>query len=62
MDHTGIDVNKEGGPAARQNLITELGVVMKAISDPAKAGQVQGMPAEAQKLVMTAQKVCGLRW
>jgi hypothetical protein len=35
---------------------------MKAISDPAKAGQVQGMPAEVPEAGDDGAEVGGLRW
>jgi cytochrome c556 len=43
--------------AARQKLMKEQGAAMKAIGDAAKAGQTQSIPAEAQKLVMTAKQI-----
>jgi cytochrome c556 len=46
--------------AARQKLMKEQGAAMKAISDAAKAGQTQAIPAEAQKLVTTSRQIPAL--
>lgn len=46
--------------AARQKLMKDQGAAMKAISDAAKAGQLQAIPAEAQKLAMTAREIPAL--
>ena len=46
--------------AARQKLMKEQGAAMKAISDAAKAGQVQTIPAHAQKLATTARQIPAL--
>lgn len=45
---------------ARQKLMKENGAAMKAIQDAAKAGQVQAIPAETQKLVSNAQRLPAL--
>jgi cytochrome c556 len=42
---------------ARQKLMKANGAALKAIQDAAKAGQVQAIPAEAQKLVSNAQQL-----
>ena len=46
--------------AARQKLMKEQGAALKAISDAAKAGQTQAIPAEAQKLATTARQITAL--
>ena len=46
--------------AARQKLMKDQGAAMKAISDAAKAGQTQAIPAQAQKLVATAKQIPAL--
>jgi cytochrome c556 len=46
--------------AARQKLMKDQGAAMKAISDAAKAGQLQVIPAEAEKLRMTAKEIPAL--
>lgn len=46
--------------AARQKLMKDQGAAMKAISDAAKAGQIQTIPAEAQKLATTAREITPL--
>ena len=45
---------------ARKKLMKEQGAAMKAIGDAAKAGQMQAIPAEAQKVVMTARQIPSL--
>jgi cytochrome c556 len=46
--------------AARQKLMKDQGAAMKAISDAAKAGQLQVIPAEAEKLRATAKEILPL--
>jgi cytochrome c556 len=46
--------------AARQKLMKDQGAAMKAISDAAKAGQLQVIPAEAEKLRVTAKEIPAL--
>jgi cytochrome c556 len=46
--------------AARQKLMKDQGAAMKAISDAAKAGQLQVIPAEAEKLRITAKEIPAL--
>ncbi len=46
--------------AARQKLMKEQGAAMKAISEAAKAGQTQAIPAQAQKLAVTAREIPAL--
>jgi cytochrome c556 len=46
--------------AARQKLMKDQGAAMKAISDAAKAGQLQVIPAEAEKLRATAKEIPAL--
>jgi cytochrome c556 len=46
--------------AARQKLMKEQGAAMKAISDAAKAGQLQVIPAHAEKLTATARQIPAL--
>ncbi len=46
--------------AARQKLMKEQGAALRAISDAAKAGNTQAIPAEAQKLVATARQIPAL--
>ena len=53
----GTKVSADEAIAARQKLMKEQGAVLKAIGDAAKAGQTQGIPAEAQKLVATARRI-----
>jgi cytochrome c556 len=46
--------------AARQQLMKDQGAAMKAISDAAKAGQLQVIPPNAQKLATTARQIAPL--
>jgi cytochrome c556 len=46
--------------AARQKLMKDQGAAFKAISDAAKAGQTQAIPAQAQKLAATAREIPAL--
>jgi cytochrome c556 len=46
--------------AARQKLMKEQGAAMKSIQDKAKAGQVQAIAADAEKLAQTSQRIPSL--
>jgi cytochrome c556 len=46
--------------AARQKLMKEQGAAMKSISDKAKAGQIQAIAPDAEKLVTTSNQIPAL--
>ncbi|HEX3176078.1 MAG TPA: cytochrome c [Methylomirabilota bacterium] len=50
-------MNPDEAIAARQQLMKEQGAAMKSISDKVKAGQIQAVAVDAQKLEDTAKQI-----
>lgn len=57
---TGTKMSSQEAIAARQKLMKEQGAAMKSISEKAKAGQVQQIGPDAQKLVETSKQIPAL--
>jgi cytochrome c556 len=53
-------MNPDEAIAERQNLMKEQGALMRSISDKAKAGQVQAIASDAEKLEGTAKRITKL--
>ena len=53
-------MNPDEAIAERQNLMKEQGALMRSISDKAKAGQVQAIASDAEKLEDTAKRITKL--
>lgn len=57
---TATMMSKEDAIAARQKLMKTQGAAMKSIQDNLKAGQVQAVAADAEKLVETSKQIPSL--
>jgi cytochrome c556 len=57
---TGARMSADESIKARQQLMKEQGAAFGAIQKKAKSGQIQAIAADAQKLVMTAQRIPSL--
>jgi cytochrome c556 len=56
----GATMSKQDAIAARQQLMKEQAAAMKTIGDSAKAGQLNAIPAAAEKLQGTAKRIPAL--
>jgi cytochrome c556 len=57
---TGMTVSRDEAIRERQALMKEQGAAMRSIQDKLKAGQVQAVAVDAEKLVVTARRITPL--